>query len=128
MHYLEDLFLSLTLLKIGKNMLLVEYAKDKFACDVLHGIKGADNYNIVNEMIYYKGIIYLVQDSNLKYKILQEAHDPSLAGHPWIFKTYTKLKQRLFWKRMKEYVHKYVNECKVSQQNKSELTFPAGLL
>ena len=29
---------------------------------------------------------------------------------------------------MKEYVHKYVNECKVCQQNKSELTYPSDLL
>ena len=104
------------------------YAKDKFACDVLYGIKGDYNYRIVNGLIYYKGIIYLVQDSNLKYKILLEAHDSPLAGHPGIFKTYMKLRKRLFWKGMKEYVKKYVNECKVFQQNKSELTCPVGLL
>ena len=69
-------------------MLLVEYAKDKFACDVLDGIKGDDNYRIMNGLIYYKGRIYLVQDSNLEYKILQEAHDSPLAGHPGIFKSY----------------------------------------
>ena len=86
-----------------KNMLLVEYAKDKFACDVLDGINGDHNYRIVNGLIYYKGIIYLVQYSNLKYKILQEAHDSPLASHPGIFKTYRKLRQRLFWKGMKEY-------------------------
>ena len=44
--------------KDWKNMLLVEYAKDKFACDVLDGIKGDDEYRIVNGMIYYKGIVY----------------------------------------------------------------------
>ena len=53
--------------KDWKSMLLVEYAKDKFACDVFDGIKGDDNYRIVNGLIYYKGIIYLVQDSKLKY-------------------------------------------------------------
>ena len=71
-----------------KNMLLVEYAKDKFACDVLDGIKGDDNYGILNGLIYYKGIIYLVPSSKLKYKILQEAHDSPLVGHLGIFKTY----------------------------------------
>ena len=52
--------------KDWKNMLLVEYAKDKLACDVLDGIKGDDNYRILNGMIYYKRRIYLVQDSKLK--------------------------------------------------------------
>ena len=82
----------------------------------------------MNGTIYYKGIIYLVQYSKVKYKILQEAHDSPLAGHPRIFKTYRKLRQRFFWKGMKEYVHKYVNEFKVCQQKKSKLTCPSGLL
>ena len=95
-------------------MLLVEYAKlDKFACDVLYGIMGDDNYRILNGLIYYKGRIYLVLYSKLKYKVLQEAHDSPLAGHSGIFKTYRKLRQRFYWKGMKEYVQKYVNECKV---------------
>ena len=87
-----------------KNMLLVEYTKDKFSCDVLDGIKRGDNYMILNGMIYYTGRIYLVPYSNLKYKILQEAHDSPLAGLPGIFKTYRQLRQRLFSKGMKEYV------------------------
>ena len=109
-------------------MLLVEYAKDKFGCDVLYGLIGDDNYRILNGLIYYKGRIYLVRYSNLKYKVLQEAHDSPMAGHPGIFKTFRKLRKMLYWKGMKEYVQKYVNECKVCQQNKSELTHPAGLL
>ena len=74
--------------KDWKNMLLVEYAKEYFSCDVLDGIKGDDKYRIMNGIIYYKVRIYLFQVSNLKYNILQEAHDSPLAGHPGIFKTY----------------------------------------
>ena len=79
-------------------------------------------------MIYFKGIIYLVQDSYLKYKVLQEAHDSPLAGHLGIFKTYRKIRKRFYWKGLKEYVKNYVNECKLFQKNKSELTYPTGLL
>ena len=109
-------------------MRLVEYAKDKFPYDVLYGVMGDDNYRILNGMIYYKGGIYLVWYSKLKYKVLQEAHDSPLAGHPGIFKTYRQLRKRFYWKGLKEYVQKYVNECKVCKQHKSELTYPAGLL
>ena len=42
-------------------------------------------------------------------KFLQEAHDFPLAGHPGISKTYRQLRQRLFWKGLKEDVQKYVN-------------------
>ena len=61
-------------------------------------------------------------------KILQEAHDFPLAGHLGIFKTYRQLIKIFFWKGMKEDVQKYVNECKVCQQKKSELTCPTSLL
>ena len=37
--------------KNWKDMLLVEYGKDKFACDVLDGLKGDDNYKILNGLI-----------------------------------------------------------------------------
>ena len=105
--------------KNWKDMLLVEYAKDKLACHVLDGLMGDDNYIILEGMIYYKGRIYLVQYSELKYKFLQEAHDSPLAGHLGIFKTYRKLRKRFYWNGMKEDVKKYVNECKVFQKNKS---------
>ena len=98
-------FSLMDIAKDWKNMLLVEYTKDKIAWDVLDGIKGDDNYRIVNGLIYYKGIIYLVQYSKLKYKILQEAHDSPLASHSRIFKTYRQLRKILFWKGLKKYVN-----------------------
>ena len=109
---------SFSLMAIAKNwkdMLLVEYAKDKFSCDVLYGLIEDDNCIVLNGLIYYKGRIYLVRYSELKYKVLQEAHDSPLAGHPRIFKTYRKLRQRFYWKGLKEDVQKHVNECKVCQ-------------
>ena len=45
---------SFSLMDIAKNwkdMLLVEYAKDKFSCDVLDGIMRDDNYIILNGLI-----------------------------------------------------------------------------
>ena len=54
---------SFSLMDIAKdweNMLLVEYAKGKIACDVLDGLMRDYNYIILNGMIYYKGRIYLV--------------------------------------------------------------------
>ena len=58
-------FSLMDIAKYWKIMLLVEYAKDKFACDELNGINGGDKYRIMNGLIYYKGIIYLVRDSKL---------------------------------------------------------------
>ena len=44
----------ISLMEITKNwkdMLLVEYAKNKFSCDVLDGLIGYDNYRILNGLV-----------------------------------------------------------------------------
>ena len=40
--------------KNWKDIRLVEYAKDKFSCDVLDGLMGDDKYRILNGMIYLR--------------------------------------------------------------------------
>jgi hypothetical protein len=43
-----------------KSLLLVEYSKNKFACELMDGKLHDDRYMIIDDIIYYKGIIYLV--------------------------------------------------------------------
>ena len=43
--------------------LLVEYSKDRFACDVLDGQVADDRYRVVNEIIYYRDRIFLTKGS-----------------------------------------------------------------
>jgi hypothetical protein len=38
-------------------------------------------YRVINNVIFYKDRVYLVQDSGLKKKILTAVHDSPLAGH-----------------------------------------------
>jgi hypothetical protein len=45
-------------------------------------------YKVVDDIIYYKGRIYLVPESTVKNKISREAHDTPLAGHQGYLKTY----------------------------------------
>jgi hypothetical protein len=111
-----------------KAHLLVEYSKNKFTCELLDGLVQDDRYSIVNDIIYYKGRIYLVPESGLKKKILQATHDSPLAGHQGFLKTYRMIRERFSWKGLKEDVLKYVKECSTCQQNKVEHTHPAGLL
>ena len=55
-------------------------------------------------------------------------HDAPSAGHPGFFKTYRQIRERFSWKGLKGDVLRYVRECQVCQQNKSEQSFPGGLL
>lgn len=111
-----------------KSLLLVEYCKDSFACDLLDGNIQDDKYKAVNDVIYYKDMIYLIPGSKLKEKILQSVHDIPLVGHLGYFKTYRQLRETFTWKGLKNDVLRYVKECTTCKQNKAEHTYPAGLL
>jgi hypothetical protein len=111
-----------------KSHLLVEYSKNKFACELMDHSVQDDRYKVVDDIIYYKDHIYLVPESTLKEKIMRAMHDTPLAGHQGYFKTYRKIRERFTWKGLKDDVLRHVRECVTCQQNKSEQTHPAGLL
>jgi hypothetical protein len=71
-----------------KSHLLVEYSKNKFACEVMDGQIQDDQYRFIDDVIFYKERFYLVLDSGLNKKILTAFHDSSLVGHQGFFKTY----------------------------------------
>jgi uncharacterized protein YciU (UPF0263 family) len=58
-----------------KSHLLVEYSKNKFACEVMVGQIQDDRYRVIDDVIFYKDRVYLVPDSGLKKKILTVVHD-----------------------------------------------------
>jgi hypothetical protein len=107
-----------------KSHLLVEYSKNKFACEVLDGQVQDDRYRVIDDVIFYKDIVYLVPDSGLKKKILTSVHDSPLADHPGFFKTYRKIGERFLWKGLKQDVMRCISECVTYHQNKSGHTLP----
>jgi hypothetical protein len=77
-----------------KAHLLVEYLKNKFACEVMDGQVLDDNFKIMDDIIYYKGRIFLVPESTFKAKVLQAYHDSLEAGHQGFIKTYRQVQER----------------------------------
>jgi hypothetical protein len=65
----------------GKEHLIVEYAKDRFACQLLDRKIQDDNFRVINDLIYYEGRIFLVAGSDLKAKILHACHNSPVVGH-----------------------------------------------
>lgn len=108
--------------------LLVEYSKDRFACEVLDGQVANDRYRVVNEIIYYRDWIFLIEGSQLKKKILQASHDSPMASHQGFAKTYRAIRERFSWKGLKEDVLQHVRECDFCQRNKGGMSHLAGLL
>jgi hypothetical protein len=87
-----------------------------------------DNFKVIDDIIYYKGRIFLVPRSTFKAKILQACHDGLVAGNQGIVKTYRKVRERFSWKGLEENVVRHIKECTTCQENKDEHTHPAGLL
>lgn len=110
------------------SLLLVEYSKNKFTCEILEGLIQGDTYRVVDDIIYYQGQIYLLPKSQLKEKIMQASHSSPLGGHLGYLKAYRKITKRFTWKGLNMDVFRFVNECNIFQQNKVEHTHSVGLL
>jgi len=66
-----------------KAHLLVEYSKNRFACELMDAQVQYDNFRILDDIIYHKGRIFLVLESTFTTKVLQACHDSPIAGH-WV--------------------------------------------
>ena len=98
--------------------LLVEYSKDDFACEIIYGVVLDERFKVMDEVIYYRDLIFLAKNSKLKEKILLASHDSPLAGHQDFTKTYRAIRERFSWKGLKEDVLRHVKECTICQHNK----------
>ena len=107
---------------------MVEYSKDRFACEILDGQVTDDRYRLMDEVIYFRDQIFLTRSSQLKEKVLRASHDSPLLGHQGFTKTYRAIRERFSWRGLKEDVLLHVRECKVCQRNKGDMSHPTGLL
>lgn len=111
-----------------KAHLLVEYSKDRRVCEIMEGNYADERYRVMDEVIYYKGCIFLVLGSQLRECILRAAHDSPLSEHQGFRKTYMAVRERFTWKGLKGDMFRHVQECEACQRNKGELTHSIGLL
>ena len=77
---------------------------------------------------YYKNIFCVLNDQELKKKLMYESHNTIFTMHPGGKKMYQDLKQYYWWQGMKKDIIKYVSKCLTCQQVKAEHQIPSGLL
>ncbi len=53
-------------------------------------------------------------------KVLKEAHDHALAGHPGVASTYFSIQRNFWWPGLQNFVCQYIKECATCQQNKAD--------
>lgn len=84
-----------------QHIILAEYPKDSWAAGVIEGSVVDNRYTVVNDLIIYKGRVYLILGLELRSRVLRFFHDEPMTGHPWFFKTYRQVRERFTWKGLK---------------------------
>lgn len=95
---------------------------DKICCNV---------YSIDNNNVLYKkchNIKQIVVPSHLINSIIQLNHDTLLGGHLGNYKTFHKIQNNYFWKKMKDSIRIYIKTCHICQQTKPLNVAPYGFL
>jgi hypothetical protein len=81
-----------------------------------------------NEILMYKGKMYVSNSSELKKAVLKEMHNVPCVGHPGYQKTIAPVRSQYFWPRMKKEVANYIAKCLECQKVKTKHRHPTGLL
>jgi len=110
------------------NEIRSEYAKDPEIIAITNKLPDNSKLEWKNDILWYKGRIYLNSNSKFKSKILKKSRESLLPRHVGFFKTYYNARQSFFWKGMSRDVQKYVAECDKYQRNKSENIMTPRLL
>ena len=77
-----------------------EYAKDPNICALINDPNQGSSFEWRNDILSYKGRIYLSPTSRFKIKVLIESHDSPVGGDVGFFKTYYNARKSFYWKGM----------------------------
>src|SRR5258708_281817 len=69
-------------------------------------------------IVFYKGKMFIPDDSELRCKILKDHHNAPTAGHPGILEMINKVKKHYYWPGMRSFIRQYVNACSDCHQFK----------
>jgi len=90
--------------------------------------KGLDEWAVENDLVLYRGKVYVPEDNDIRRDLVKLHHDSKNAGHPGRWKTYELLTRNFWWPGMSTYVDKYVAGCEVCLRSKNFPQKPLGLL
>ena len=85
-------------------------------------------FSLAQGRLLYKGRLVVPQGSSFIPLLLQEFHSTPIGGQSGFLRTYKRIVADLYWKGMKQDVKKFVDECQVCQQSKTQTLSAAGLL
>ncbi|SGY29992.1 BQ5605_C002g01105 [Microbotryum silenes-dioicae] len=75
-------------------------------------------FKLQDNLLLHHDKIYIPNAEPLKVKLLAQAHDSLLSGHPGQVKTFELLDRNYTWPGMRQFVNNYVKTCDSCQRNK----------
>jgi hypothetical protein len=93
-------------------------SKDHVATEQLQ--TQSPGWNKTNNLVYFKGRLYVPQDKTLRKEIMEQYHDAPIAGHLGVQKTLERLRRTWFWPGMLQQVKEYVLSCDLCFRNKAQ--------
>nr|CAB3505014.1 unnamed protein product [Digitaria exilis] len=105
-------------IKILRRKLSKEKVKEKYKCFRLDG----------QGVMWFGSRLVVPKNTELRRKIMDEAHLSKFSIHPGSTKMYQDLKQNFWWTRMKREIATYVSECDTCQRVKASHLKVAGTL
>jgi hypothetical protein len=85
-------------------------------------------YSVRDGVLLSKDKLVVPNDRNLITKILNEFHTSHIGGHAGINRTLARVQAQFHWKKMRDDITDYVQQCSICQQAKTLNSAPAGLL
>ena len=70
-------------------------------------------------LVYWKGMLYVPRNKELREDIIRIHHDDPLAGHPGRYKTQELITRDFWWPGMQREIRQYITGCDSCQRTKS---------
>lgn len=87
-----------------------------------------EGFSLQEGVVRFQGRIWIGQNEEIQQSLIKALHDSAAGGHSGFHATYSRVRRLFAWKGLKEMVLKFVRECQVCQQAKTERVSLAGLL
>jgi hypothetical protein len=78
-------------------------------------------------LVYFRGKLYILPDTVLRWDIMKSCHDAPTTRHPGQSQTLELVLRHYWWPRIRSFVTEYVSGCDTCQRNKAGVHQNVGL-